>query len=208
MKLVVLGATGGIGQELVGQAIDRGHAVTAFVRKPDALQRFAGRIAILRGDLLNPIEMRRALEGHEAILSGFGPRLPLSRSDDGLLRRFGVTLADAMRQSGVRRGVFVSTAFLFKDSLFPPAYLFGRLFFPSIVRDAAQMETIFETSGLDWTIVRPPRLTGQPHRGKYRVRDGHLPPFGFVIPRAGVADFMIGAVENRTYIGRIVGLSS
>jgi hypothetical protein len=80
-----------------------------------------------------------------------------------------------MRHANVRRVVVVSTAFLFKDSITPPAYLVGRLFFPAIVVDAAAMERVFGESELDWTIVRPPRLTDKPHTGKYRVRDGHLP---------------------------------
>ena len=44
------------------------------------------------------------------------------------------------------------------------------------------MEQIITESGLDWTILRPPQLTDKPHTGKYRVRDGHLPPFGFKDP--------------------------
>ena len=59
----------------------------------------------------------------------------------------------------------LSTAFLFKDSIVPPTYFVGRFFFPGIVVDAAQMEGVFRESGLDWTIVRPPRLTDKPYTG-------------------------------------------
>ncbi len=69
----------------------------------------------------------------------------------------------------------ISVAFLFKDAIIPPAYLFGRLFFKNIVVDSAGMEEIVQNSGLDWTIVRPPRLTDGPRTGKYRQREGHLP---------------------------------
>jgi hypothetical protein len=82
------------------------------------------------------------------------------------------------------------------------------LFFSAIVADASAMETVFEKSGLDWTIARPPRLTDNPYTGRYRVREGHLPTLGFKISRADVADFMIKAVENHSSIGRIVGLAS
>jgi len=58
------------------------------------------------------------------------------------------------------------------------------------------MENVFQKSGLDWTIVRPPRLTDKPRSGKYRVLEGHLPRFGFTISRADVADFMVKAGEN------------
>ena len=102
----------------------------------------------------------------------------------------------------------VSTAFLFKDSVLPPAYLFGRLFFPGVVKDATDMEATLRSSGLDLLIVRPPQLNDNPHTGKYRVRDGHLPRFGFSIPRADVADYMIRAAESGNFRNSVVGVSS
>jgi putative NADH-flavin reductase len=208
MKLLVLGATGGTGLEIISQAIERGHSLTAFVRGPDPLKRFGDRIAVVRGNLLNSSELQRVLKGHDAVLSGFGPRLPISKADATLLERFAVALTSGMHQAGVRRVVVESTAFLFTDSIIPPTNLFGRLFFPDVVRDAGEMENVFRKSGLDWTMVRPPRLTDQPRTRKYRVLEGHLPRFGFAISRADVADFMIKAGENGVSIGKVVGVSN
>ena len=208
MKLLVLGATGGTGIEIVRQAIDRGHSVTAFVRSPERLKSFGDHITVRQGNLLNPVELEPVIKGHEAVLSGFGPRLPVSKADANLLRQFGGALTGAMPKAGVKRVVVESVAFLFKDSMIPPAYLFGRLFFPSIVADASAMEELFQNSGLEWTIARPPELTDKPYTGKYRVREGHLPRFGFTIARADVADFMIKAAENRSSLGNIVGISN
>ncbi|MCI0391830.1 MAG: SDR family oxidoreductase [Acidobacteria bacterium] len=206
MKLVVLGATGGTGLELVRQAIEHGHSVTAFVRSPERLKPFRDRIKVKEGDLLNSAELERVIEGHDAVVSGFGPRVPVSKADANLLQQFAVALTSAMLHAGVTRVVVQSVAFLFKDSIIPPAYLLGRLFFPGIVADASVMEEVFEKSGLGWTIVRPPELTDKPYTGKYRIREGHLPPFGFRISRADVADFMIKVVEDRSSIGKIVGV--
>jgi putative NADH-flavin reductase len=206
MKLVVLGATGGTGLEIVRQAIEHGHSVTAFVRSPERLQPFLDRITVQPGDLLNSAELERVLKGHDAVVSGFGPRAPVSKADANLLQQFAVALTRAMLQAGVRRVVVESVAFLFKDSIIPPAYLFGRLLFPRIVADASAMERVFRESELDWTIVRPPRLTDAPFTGKYRAREGHLPRFGFAISRADVADFMLKAVENHVSSRKIVGV--
>lgn len=206
MKLVVLGATGGIGVEIVRQAIERGHSVTAFVRTPERLSTLAGHIRLVQGNLMDAEELGQTLEGHDGVLSGFGPRLPLSKADADLLERFAATLTNAMLRTAVRRAVIVSTAFLFKDSIIPPTYLFGRLFFPSVVADASAMEQIVMASGLDWTLVRPPQLTDKPQTGRYRVREEHLPVFGFKIARADVANFMIQCVENRVSSRKIVGL--
>ena len=70
------------------------------------------------------------------------------------------------------------------------------------------MEQLFLESELDWTIVRPPELTDRPYSGKYRVREGHLPLFGFKSSRADVADYMIKAAENRSSVRKIVGIAN
>jgi putative NADH-flavin reductase len=208
MKLVVLGATGGTGLEIVRRAIDQGHSVTAFVRSAERLTPFLNRITVRQGDLLNRDELAEAIRDHEAVLSGFGPRLPIARTDEDLLHRFALTLTTAMRHAGVRRVVVESTAFLFKDSIVPPTYLFGRLFFSGVVADASAMEQVLRKSELDWTIVRPPKLTDDPYTGRYRVREGHLPRFGFNISRADVADCFIKAMENSAAIGKVLGVSN
>jgi putative NADH-flavin reductase len=208
MKLIVLGATGGIGMEVVRQAIKRGHSVTAVVRSPERLSAFAGVIRILQGDLLNAAELRQAIDGQDAVISAFGPRVPVARSDHDLLERFARRLTDAMQHTTVKRAVIVSTAFLFKDAVFPPAYLVGRLFFPSVVADASAMERIVMGSALDWTLVRPPQLTDKSRTGRYRVREGHLPAFGSKIARADVADFLIRCAEDRATCRQIMGVSN
>lgn len=208
MKLVVLGATGGIGTEVVQQAMEDGHSVTAFVRTPERLKPFAGDIRILQGDLLNATDLRRVIEGQDGVISAFGPRVPVAKSDFDLLERFARTLTSAMLHTMVRRVVIVSTAFLFRDAVFPPAYLVGKLFFPHIVTDASAMEQIVTSSALDWTLVRPPQLTDKPRTGRYRVREGHLPVFGSKIARADVAEFMIRCMHDPGSNRKVIGVSN
>jgi putative NADH-flavin reductase len=206
-KLLVLGATGGIGVEIVRQAVGVGHDVTAFVRTPDALQAFANRIRIVQGDLLDRAQLARVVGEHDAILSAFGPRLPLARSDSDLLRRFAAALTNAMSDTASRRLIIVSVAFLFRNAVLPPAYLIGRLFFPSVVTDAAGMEGRVTRSNCDWTVVRPPELTDKPLSGQYRVREGRLPAFGFKVSRADVAHFMLSAASDSSTAQKIYGLA-
>jgi putative NADH-flavin reductase len=206
MRVLVLGATGGVGIELVRQAVARGHEVTALVRSPDRLQSSNQAIHTIKGDLLKRSTLEEALTNQDAVLSGFGPRLPIGKDEEDLLTRFAAVLVAAMMRTKVSRLLIVSTSFLFKDAILPPAYLFGRLFFPTVVTDATAMEATIRSSSLDWTIVRPPQLTDKAHTGKYRTREGHLPPFGFNIPRADVADYMITAVETHRSPRTIVGV--
>jgi putative NADH-flavin reductase len=194
--------------EIVRQALERGHSVTALVRSPNRLKPFGGRITIQQGDLLSRADLPQVIQGHDAIVSGFGPRQPVSKRDAHLLQQFADALTSAMLKTNVRRVVVESVAFLFKDAILPPAYLLGRLFFRQVVKDASAMERVFAESQLDWTMVRPPELTDKPYTGKYRVREGHLPLLGFKIARSDVADFMIKAAENCSWVGKIVGISN
>jgi putative NADH-flavin reductase len=208
LKVVVLGATGATGLEVVRTAAERGHSVTALVRSPDGLASFTNRIEVKKGDLLNSSQLAEVVDDHDAVISAFGPRLPISKADAHLLEQFATALKSAMEQTSTRRVVVESVAFLFKGSIVPPTYLLGRLLFPSIVADSAAMEKIFAESSLDWTMVRPSELTNGPYTGKYRVREGHLPAFGFKISRANVADYMVTAVEHHLSSRKIVGVSN
>lgn len=208
MKLLVLGATGGTGLQIVRQAVEQGHSVTALVRSPNRLQSFQNSIDIQQGDLLSKPQLEKILPGHDAVLSAFGPRAPIAKGEEHLLQQFAAVLTGAMQSAQVRRVIVESVAFLFKDAIFPPAYLLGRLLFPSVVADAAAMEKILQSSGLDWTLVRPPRLTDGERSAHYRMREGHLPPFGLSISRADVADCFLKVLDNQTTVRKIFGVSN
>ena len=207
MKVVVLGATGGTGLEIVRQAMERGYLVTALVRSPEKLHAYAGSITIKPGSALNTRELEEILGGQDCVLSAFGPRTPIAKTDHHLLRDFATALTTAMMGTGIKRVIVESTAFLFKDSVIPPTYLFGRLLFPSVVADAAGMEQIFKRSELNYTLVRPPRLTDGPHTRNYRVREGHLPRLGFSISRADVADCFLNVLDDPQTFRKVLGAS-
>jgi len=204
MKLFILGATGGIGQHLLHIALERGHQVTAYVRSPGKIGLTHERLKVVQGDLFNADQMAHSMVGHDAVLSSFGPATVRSST---LRREFGRALAAAMRKGGVRRMQIVSSAFLFRD-----LNLFGRLLrttlFRQLVPDMAGMESEVCQGDLDWTIVRPPRLTNGPARHSYRVADGNLPKGGFLISREDVADFMIDEAEKAAHLRQIVGVAN
>src|SRR5215470_8712620 len=204
MRLLVLGATGGIGQFLVRLALERGHEVTAFVRSPQKITLRHERLRTVKGDLLNSTQLAQVLTGQNAVLSAFGPAV-LRRITTR--RDFGRALAFAMRQANVQRVMLVSSALLF-----PKVGLLGiilrRTLCKNIVPDAAGMESEISQDGLEWTIVRPPRLTNGRLTQTYRVANGCLPASGVVISRADVADFMLNETEKPMHCRQIVGLAS
>ncbi len=205
MNVLILGATGGTGLEIVKRAIERNHSVTAFVRSSKALARFDGSVNAVEGNLLDRDQLARVIAGHDAVLSAFGSRDPKSR--EPIMAPFARSLVTAMTDRGVRRLVILSVAFLFRNAIVPPAYPLGQLFLKHYVDDCAAMEEIVRNSALDWTVVRPPALTNKPHAGMYRVGVERLPFMGLMTSRANVADFMIRAIEGADYRREVVGIA-
>jgi putative NADH-flavin reductase len=202
MRLVVLGATGGIGKYLLEYATARGHEVTAFARAPHKIALKSAKLRAVPGDLLHSGQLAEVITGHDAVLSAFGPET-LRRIRTREL--FGGALAKALERSGVRRALVVSSALLF-----PEQNAIGKLMratlFRNLLPDMTAMEAALEQDGLEWTIVRPPNLTDGPLTKDYSVADGRLPK-GMTISRACVADFMVKEAERPQYVQQIVGLS-
>jgi putative NADH-flavin reductase len=204
MKMFVLGATGGIGRHLLQLALERGHEVTAFVRSPERIGLTHARLRVVPGDVFEADQMAPAMAGHDVVLSSFGPTTLRSTT---LRREFGRALASALRKSSVTRVQLVSSALLFPEldgfSRFLRAIIFRRM-----LPDMAGMEEGIVQSDLEWTVVRPPRLTNGAAKHACRVTDGVLPKGGFLISRADVAHFMIGEAENPSHLRQIVGVAN
>jgi putative NADH-flavin reductase len=199
MRFFILGATGGTGAQLTRQALDRGHAVTAFVRSPEKMAP-CEKLQIVRGDPRDAGELEQALREHDAVLSALG-----STGKDGFLEAAARSTLEAMRRTNVRRLTLVSMALLFPDV--GPAGPVLRLFLRHHMRDSAAMEKVIEASNVDWTIVRPPRLTNGSLTGKYCISERHAPP-SFSIPRADCASAILDFVEKGEYVSKVIGVST
>jgi putative NADH-flavin reductase len=203
MRLFILGATGGIGQHLVRLGLEHGHELTAFVRSPNKIIQRSPKLTVVAGDVFNAAQLTQYLPGHDCVLSAFGPTT-IRRTT--LRRDFGHTLAEALRNSKATRAEVVSAAFLFPDTGML-GYVLTRTLFRQMAPDMAAMEKEIMRADIDWTIVRPPRLTNGSATHAYRVADGRLPKGGVVISRVDVAEFMIGEAEHPKHIRQIVGVA-
>ncbi|MFI5622768.1 NAD(P)-dependent oxidoreductase [Nocardioides sp. NPDC051685] len=220
MKLTIFAATGGIGRHVVDQAVAGGHDVTAVARNPRDLPAQA---RLVTADLSapDPAMLEAAVGGADAVLSGLGPR---SRADSGITSRGTGPILDAMRISGVRRIVVVSAApvgtVASPGQPHPPRHdpgeglLMRYVMTPAVkwvlrehYQDLALMEDMLRDSGLDWTAVRPPRLTNSPETREYRTAYGRNLPGGTVISRADVAHAMLWALEQPESIGKTLGVA-
>lgn len=211
MKLTVLGATGGVGRQIVTLALADGHEVTAAVRNPARLDITHGRLTVVRADPLDAASLTTVVEGADAVLSGMGqarrtdPLKPASTSARAVV--------EAMAATGVRRVVVVSAAPLNRSGAGQSA-LTRRVVVPGmwaalrkLYTDLELMERILRESGLDWTSVRPPRLTNAPGTGAYRdaVEAG---PAGSTITRTDVARAMLDYVSDPRTVQHAVGVSN
>jgi putative NADH-flavin reductase len=200
MKLFVIGATGRTGWEIVQQALERGHHVTAFVRSPEDVNLKHERLTVLQGNVADENQLAEAMQSHDAVLSALGPRDVFKPSS--LLRDSALATARAMQRSGVKRLLILSAAAHFPGI---PNRIVSFVL-RNHMRDSLAMENVVQESGLDWTIARPPRLT-QKQCTTYRSREGAAPQKGFTLSRKAVAAFMLDAIEQKRHFQKIVGIA-
>ncbi|EYT84544.1 MULTISPECIES: NAD(P)-dependent oxidoreductase [unclassified Streptomyces] len=209
MNLTVFGATGGIGREIVRQALDAGHRVTAVVRDPDRLTVTGDRLEVVRSALVDPEAVRPAVAGRDAVLSGLGAR---SRKDAGVAARLTRTVLRAMEAEGTRRLLVVSAGPVgpgpegdgFLDRT---ARSLVSAVLKDVYADLREMEAELARSATDWTVVRPPRLQDKPLTGTYRTVTGGFPPHGRFIARADVAHAMLSLTDDPAAVKQGVGVA-
>jgi len=211
MKMTVFGATGGIGGQVVRQALEAGHKVTAVVRDPARFEvsHPALEVATVPG-LTDPEALRPVLEASDAALSGVGPR---GRKDGPVASSTTRGILRAMEASGVRRFVAVSAvpvgpvpegeSWLNRRIILPLISAFAR----DVYADLADMEEQIRRSTTEWTIVRPPKLVNKPLTGTYRTCVGGNVPRGYTISRADVAHAMLAALDDPATLRQALGIA-
>ena len=224
MKLTIFAATGGIGRQLLGQAVAAGHDVTAVARNLRGLSPVPARAVAADLASADPAALQPAVAGADAVLSALGPR---TTADAGVAARGTEVITEAMRAAGVRRVIVVSAApigtIASPGRPHPPrhdpgdGFIIRYLADPIVKRalrahyaDLARMEDVLRDSDsdLDWTIVRPPRLTDKPVTGRYRTAYGQNIRRGVFVSRADVAHYMLSVLDNPETFHRTVGIAN
>jgi putative NADH-flavin reductase len=205
MKITVFGATGGTGIELVRQAHDAGHAVTVVVRSTAG---FPAGVEVLRADVMDPVAIEPAVAGRDAIISAIGHR---PGHDEPVCAPAASSICRAMAAAGTRRLVVITAAghvtdphddFVTAKIAKPVLWRFLR---PSFT-DFIATEKVVTASGLDWTIMRPPRLTKGGHK-PYRTAIDHVVRRGGTISRADLAAATLAAALDPATAGHAVGVA-
>jgi putative NADH-flavin reductase len=195
MKLVVFGSTGGIGTQVVEQALAARHEVTAVARRPSAIALRHERLEVIEGDVLEPETIRGAIAGKDVVISAIGvhDRRPTTVYSEGV-----ANMIKAMQSARVHRLFCVSASGL------EPGPLWQRLIAKPILwlvlkemySDLVRMEEVVKRSNVDWTILRPVAFTNGPRTGHYQVALNRHLSGGLFISRADIADYIIRQLES------------
>jgi putative NADH-flavin reductase len=200
MKLFVLGATGKTGGVLVADAVPRGHHVTTFGRSPFSGP-YKAQVLNMEGNPMNEAELAEALPGNDAVLSVLGTR---GLGATSVLEDSSRATIAAMSQAGVRRLVILSSALL-DSNIGVVNRIVSRTILRHFSSDQRAMESLVTQSDLDWTVLRPPRMTDSGPEGPSTAMLGEpTDSSGMTITKEEVARVILDTVENRRYIRKVV----
>jgi len=205
-NILVFGASGGTGLEVVEQALEAGHKVTAILRHPDKFPIRHEQLRIIKGDVLNSITYENTFFGMDVVISCLGTR----NREATVVYSQGVTnILQAMQKVGMDRIICLSagaveiapnTSFLMK---FLIKNILQKLFKYSYA-DMLLMEGILHGSNLNWTVIRPPRLLNGDRTGKYRTSINEFIPNMSSLNRADLADYIIHHLDDeKTYKSKV-----
>lgn len=227
MRLTIFAATGGVGRQVLAQALEAGHQVTAVVRNPLRMPEGASAnpaVRVVAMDMSDPKTalLESAVAGSHAVLSCIGPH---SNANAGIAARATRGIVGAMRAAEVGRIVAISASPVSTEPSpgrpDPPKHdpgdtFFARYFgeriaktmFGKVYADLAVMEDELRESGLDWTVLRPPKLTNKPLTGRYRTAIGRNIRGGMFVSRADVAHLMLAVIDRRDTFQQVLGLAA
>ncbi len=202
-KILVLGGTGPTGRHIIDQAKKRGHKVTALVRDPKKAASLKG-VELIVGNTTDEMTLRKALKGHDAVISALGtPASPFREVI--FLSAATRALINAMKAEHVSRLVAI-TGIGAGDSNGHGGFIFDNLIFPLLLRkvyaDKNRQENLITNSGLDWTIVRPSILNNKQGRGRVRTLTDLTNFHGGNIAREDVARFVLDQLTTEAWLGK------
>jgi putative NADH-flavin reductase len=211
MKIILWGATGLTGREVLNQALNDGYEVKAVVRNPELIEVEHANLSVVRGDALNPQSVQEAVAGGEVVISALGSGASIAEASKPttIYSKGFANIVAAMRKHDIPRFIALTSVGTIPD---PGEPLFHRQNIRPLIRatynDMRKAENyLADCDDLDWVVIRPLRLMDTPRTGKYRTAVDFLPPDGVEISRADVADFMLKQVYTDEHLRSYVTIA-
>ena len=203
VNIVLLGANGRTGREVLVRALRAGDTVTALVRAEGKLADLSHeRLEVHVGSPCDPRVLEALLPGHDVVISTLGPRRP-TKASAAIYSDSASSIVDAMQGSNVNRLLAISSALLFPSDRLLDRVL--RRLASNVVKEARRMEERICSSNLDWTIARTGFLTNDTG-ARYRHAEGASPEGGGSISRAAVACFLLTEARQSIHLRQVVGV--
>ena len=202
MKVIIFGATGGVGQHTVKRAVEAGHEVTAFVRTPEKLT-FTEGVHIVQGDAFNAEQVAAAIVGHDVVVSCLGSGAGMKASNE--LETMGKNVADGMVAAGVDRFVYCASAGVYGEIPGMMGKMMMKLLEKPLKDHRAALD-YYRSKGFTFTIARPMGLKDEPFAEYQETFEG-VPAKSNSIPRESVAHFLVKAIDDTKYVNTSVGLA-
>jgi putative NADH-flavin reductase len=208
MRLIIFGASRGVGRSLAELALAQHHQVTAFVRNTSSLNLTNSLLTVVSGDVTNAAHVEQAIKGHDMVFCTLGQD---ARGATTLYSVAAHNITQAMNEQGVRRLLFLSNFGVLGETASTFRTFFtvslAKLLLRDTLADHWRALNEIQKYSWEWMAVRPLRLTDGERTGQYRIALEGLPEDGTYISRADVADFMLKQVKNDEYVHTVPALA-
>ena len=215
MRIVVMGATGNIGQRIVKEALSRGHEVVGVVRDPSQVESPDRRVALVKGDATNPVDVARVAHRANAIVSAISPRPNARGMAAPLLVDAARAIIAGAKKAAVKRVIFVGGAGslelapgkrLLDSPDFPPPYK------PEALEGWDSLEVFRnEGAGIEWTVISPAaEISAGQRTGRYRATGDQFIPDAKGQSHISFEDYAVAVLdelEHRNHVGKRFGVA-
>ncbi|OXS78667.1 NAD(P)-dependent oxidoreductase [Domibacillus enclensis] len=205
MNILILGATGRVGRQILSHALHDQHHVTVLVRNQEKLQINNEKLTIIQGNVLNKEEIGRVMNGMDVVISALNTDGTTTLSESMPL------IIEAMENEGIKRIITIGTAGILQSRTTPDALRYQSSESKRKTTRAAEehhkVYDLLSQSALEWTIVCPTYLPDGERTGNYRVERNLLPEGGAEISVPDTAEFAFGQINARDYINSRVGIA-
>lgn len=203
MKILIIGASKGIGKALLEEALHDGYDVSVLARHPDKISMTHAKLKVHQGDVRNRESVAGPCKGCDVICSCIGE--PITFKPVDLFSTAATNIVAAVVTNPGQKFIAV-TGIGAGDSKGHGGFLYDKIFNPLLLKtlyaDKDREETIIKTATIDWLIVRPAGLTNGPRTGFYRVLNDLQGVTSRRISRRDVADFILAQTAHPTQFGK------
>jgi uncharacterized protein len=205
MNILILGATGRVGGQIVTYALHDRHHVTVLVRTPEKIQINNENLTIIQGNVLNKDDIVRAMHGIDVVISALNTDGTTTLSESMPL------IIKAMENEGIQRIITIGTAGILQSRTTPTVIRYqsseSKRKSTRAAEEHHKVYDMLKQSTLDWTIVCPTYLPDGEREGQYRIERNFLPEGGMKISVPDTAEFTYRQIESSDYVQSRVGIA-